>query len=84
MRWSGGSTATPTNFTATPTRTNKGTGTFMDQLSRLRDFLEAADLVKFAAFQPRSDDIGESVRRARLFVNIRREEPTTMPEEVKA
>jgi hypothetical protein len=39
-----------------------------DECSRLRDFLESADLVKFAAHQPRGDDIAESIRRARLFV----------------
>ena len=42
-----------------------------DDCSRLRDFLESADLVKFAAHQPRSDDIVESIRRARLFVGVR-------------
>jgi hypothetical protein len=39
-----------------------------EECSRLRDFLESADLVKFAAYHPRTDDITESVRRARLFV----------------
>jgi hypothetical protein len=65
-------------------KTNKGTGGFMDHLSRLRDFLEAADLVKFAAFQPRSDDVAESVRRAKRFINIRRAEQTAVLEEVSA
>jgi len=41
-----------------------------DECSRLRDFLESADLVKFAAHQPRAEDIEESVRRARLFVAV--------------
>jgi hypothetical protein len=41
-----------------------------DECARLRDFLEAADLVKFAAHQPRADDIAESIRRARLFIAI--------------
>jgi hypothetical protein len=41
-----------------------------DECSRLRNFLESADLVKFAAHQPRSDDIAESIRRARLFVSV--------------
>jgi hypothetical protein len=35
---------------------------------RLRDFLEAADLVKFAAHRPNSEDVDESIRRARLFI----------------
>ncbi|MBN1394693.1 MAG: hypothetical protein JW959_06690 [Pirellulales bacterium] len=38
---------------------------------RLRNFLEAADLVKFAAHRPRGEDINESVRRARLFIGMR-------------
>jgi hypothetical protein len=41
-----------------------------DECSRLRDFLESADLVKFAAHQPRADDVAESIRRARLFIAI--------------
>lgn len=39
---------------------------------RLRNFLEAADLVKFAAHRPRDEDIDESVNRARLFIGMRR------------
>ena len=35
---------------------------------RLRSFLESADLVKFAAHQPRHEDIDESAQRARLFI----------------
>lgn len=43
--------------------------TFAEEESRrLGEFLEAADLVKFAAHQPRHDDIDESVRRAKAFV----------------
>jgi hypothetical protein len=41
-----------------------------DECLRLRDFLESADLVKFAAHQPRADDIAESIRRARLFIAV--------------
>jgi hypothetical protein len=37
---------------------------------RLKDFLESADLVKFAAFQPRQEDIDESFRRAERFVDL--------------
>ena len=40
----------------------------MDVAARLRDFLESADLVKFAAHRPNTDDADESVRRARLFI----------------
>ena len=39
-----------------------------EQSRRLRSFLEAADLVKFAAHQPREEDIEESFRRAKAFV----------------
>jgi hypothetical protein len=42
---------------------------FPEQESRrLKSFLEAADLVKFAAYQPRPEDVEESVRRAKAFV----------------
>ena len=39
-----------------------------EQSRRLRSFLEAADLVKFAAHQPREEDVEESFRRASAFV----------------
>ena len=39
-----------------------------EQSRRLRSFLEAADLVKFAAHQPREEDVEESFRRAKAFV----------------
>jgi hypothetical protein len=42
-----------------------------DECSRLKDFLESADLVKFALHLPRPDDIDESIRRARLFIEMR-------------
>ena len=38
------------------------------QSRRLGSFLEAADLVKFAAHQPREEDVEESFRRANAFV----------------
>ena len=38
------------------------------EAQRLKNFLEAADLVKFAALEPRKEDIEESFRRARMFV----------------
>ncbi len=43
-------------------------GGLWDKRLPLQYFLEAADLVKFAAHRPNSEDIGESVRRARLFI----------------
>ncbi len=51
-----------------------------DDSTRLRNFLEAADLVKFAAHRPRSEDIDESVRRARLFIGMRRPRQIATPE----
>jgi hypothetical protein len=38
--------------------------------ARLREFLESADLVKFAAHQPRADDLQQSFQRAQLFVGL--------------
>ncbi len=45
---------------------------------RLAKFLEAADLVKFAAVRPSFDDVKESYQRARSFVNA----PTVLAAEV--
>ena len=42
-----------------------------DECGRLRDFLESADLVKFAAHRPRAADVAESIRRARIFIELR-------------
>ncbi len=48
---------------------------FRDEESRrLRQFLESADLVKFAAYEPRSEDLRESVERAKAFLGLEREE----------
>jgi hypothetical protein len=41
-----------------------------DERRRLKDFLESADLVKFAAYQPRREDLEESFRRAKTFVGL--------------
>jgi hypothetical protein len=46
-----------------------------DMRMRLRDFLESADLVKFAAHRPNTDDVAESVRRARLFIETKKTQP---------
>lgn len=51
-----------------------------DECSRLGDFLESADLVKFAAHQPRVEDIDEGVRRARVFVATKTQSPVPNPE----
>ena len=40
----------------------------------LRDFLSGADLVKFAGFQPGAEDVEESIRKARLFLDETRED----------
>ncbi|MBN1852681.1 MAG: hypothetical protein JW829_08150 [Pirellulales bacterium] len=48
-----------------------GQATFQpDENRRLRAFLESADLVKFAAFEPRKDDIEESFHRAKQFIGL--------------
>ena len=39
---------------------------------RLRDFLESADLVKFAAFEPDASDIETSFDRAKEFIQLQR------------
>jgi hypothetical protein len=39
-----------------------------EESQRLMSFLEAADLVKFAAHRPRKEDVEESFRRAKVFV----------------
>ena len=41
-----------------------------DERRHLKDFLEAADLVKFAAHRPNPSDIDESYRRAGIFVGL--------------
>jgi LPXTG-motif cell wall-anchored protein len=41
-----------------------------DERGRLKDFLEAADLVKFAAHQPRQEDLEASFERAKAFVGL--------------
>jgi len=45
-----------------------------DETRRLRLFLEAADLVKFAAHQPRPEDVEESFQRAKVFIGLERME----------
>lgn len=37
---------------------------------RLKDFLESADLVKFAALHPQREDVEESFRRAKAFLGL--------------
>jgi hypothetical protein len=41
---------------------------------RLKDFLESADLVKFAAHHPRAEDVQESFQRAKIFIGLERQE----------
>ena len=40
--------------------------------TRLQDFLESADLVKFAAFQPSASDVENSFDRAKEFIRLQR------------
>jgi len=49
---------------------------FADQdQQRLQQFLESADLVKFAALEPAASDIEASFERAKEFIRLQREEP---------
>ena len=41
-----------------------------EENARLREFLESADLVKFAAHHPRGEDIEESFQRANAFIGL--------------
>lgn len=52
-----------------------------DAQRRLRDFLESADLVKFAAFEPAASDIEASFDRAKEFIQLQR---GAVPQEVAA
>jgi hypothetical protein len=45
-----------------------------EESQRLTSFLEAADLVKFAAHHPREEDVEESLRRAKAFIHSDRKE----------
>ncbi len=45
-----------------------------DDSERLGSFLEAADLVKFAAHQPTAHDVEESFRRAKVFIGLETQE----------
>ena len=46
-----------------------------DERQRLKDFLESADLVKFARFLPQASDVQEAYDRARRFVGLAEGEP---------
>lgn len=43
------------------------------QRERLKHFLESADLVKFAGYKPHGPAVEESIRRARVFVDLEQE-----------
>jgi hypothetical protein len=55
-----------------------------EECLRLREFLESADLVKFAAHRPRADDIAESIHRARRFIGAGCVASASQPQEVPA
>jgi hypothetical protein len=46
-----------------------------DERQRLKEFLESADLVKFACFLPQSSDVQQAYDRARRFVGVGEGEP---------
>ncbi len=54
-----------------------------DERRRLQDFLESADLVKFAAHQPDRGDTEDAYQRARLFVGIDGERASRGPNEAE-
>ena len=47
-----------------------------DRSARLKEFLEAADMVKYAGQQPDEDQIELSIVRAREFIDL---PPATIP-----
>jgi hypothetical protein len=51
---------------------------------RLRNFLESADLVKFAAYRPRPEDVDESLSRAKIFIGLKPQDPERLTEEAVA
>jgi hypothetical protein len=50
----------------------------LDRSNRLSEFLEAADLVKYAGQEPGPGQIEQAVARAQEFVNLNRVEPAAM------
>ena len=46
----------------------------LNERTRLKGFLESADLVKFAKYQPRASDISESFERAKAFIGLDHQE----------
>ncbi len=46
-----------------------------DERNRLQEFLESADLVKFAGYEPEPRDIEESFERAKRFIGLAHETP---------
>ncbi len=51
---------------------------------RLREFLESADLVKFAAFRPRREDVEESFSRAKIFITLKSQAAPRQAQEAAA
>ncbi len=50
----------------------------LDSSVRLAEFLEAADMVKYAGQQPGQDQIDESILRAREFVDMKTQPAATL------
>ena len=46
-----------------------------DEKTSLQEFLESADLVKFAAHEPTDADLATSLHRARGFISVQRSQP---------
>jgi hypothetical protein len=45
-----------------------------EERERLQSFLESADLVKFAAHLPETDDVKQTFRRAKIFIGLEGQE----------
>lgn len=59
-------------------------GRFSEEaLGKLREFLQAADLVKFAAYRPEGGAVEEATRTAREYITTDAESDTPPPEEKK-
>ena len=50
-----------------------------DEQQRLREFLQAADLVKFAGYRPDPQDVAASLERAQRFIELERRTLEEMP-----
>jgi hypothetical protein len=74
---------TTEEFLREMSRTNRFVGSGVSPTA-LKDFLESADLVKFAAHPPRREDIEESFHRAETFIELGVLQTPSVLEEARA